>query len=245
MPPMPLDTATPIRSGSASGCPASAQASRAATMASCSHRSSRRDWTRSSTVAGSTAAGAAMHTGRSAGQSSGSRRAPLRPASSASQVLPTSPPSGVVAPSPVTTTVVWSVPTVICSSGFRSAAMPAASGVPSGGYARALHEQHDVLDGLEVLQLVVGDLHAEPVLRGDRDLDHGQRVDVQIVNEALVGGHLVGRHSGDLVDDLAESSQNLLLGHGHVSVVSFSCRRHCAWFVPSAPGGRREPAKAP
>ena len=84
---MPLDTTTPSRSGATSGVPASAHASRAATIANCSHRSSRRAWTRSSTVAGSTAAGAAICTGRSGAQSSGSLRAPLRPASSDSQVV--------------------------------------------------------------------------------------------------------------------------------------------------------------
>ena len=40
MPPMPLATATPSRSGSTSGLPASAHASRAAISANISHRSS-------------------------------------------------------------------------------------------------------------------------------------------------------------------------------------------------------------
>ena len=43
---------------------------------------------------------------------------PLRPAKNACHVLATSPPSGVGAPSPVTTTVGWSVPTAISSSGL-------------------------------------------------------------------------------------------------------------------------------
>ena len=104
-PPMPLASTMPSRSGSTSGDPASAHASRAATMANCSQRSSRRACTRSSWVVGSTAAGAAICTGSGTlVQSSGSRTAPLRPASSDSQVEATSPPSGVVAPSPVTTT---------------------------------------------------------------------------------------------------------------------------------------------
>ena len=104
-PPIPLDTTTPSRNGSTSGAPALAQASRAATSASCSQRSSRRACTRSSAVAGSIAAGAAICTGSGTGdQSAGSLRAPLRPASSDSQVSVTFPPSGVVAPSPVTTT---------------------------------------------------------------------------------------------------------------------------------------------
>ncbi len=104
MPPMPLVTATPSRHGSTVGDPASAHASRAATMASCSHRSIRRACTRPTTSTGSTAAGAAILTGSDSTHSSVRRRTPLVPASIADQVDVTSPPSGVVAPSPVTTT---------------------------------------------------------------------------------------------------------------------------------------------
>src|SRR5437773_1086683 len=232
IPPMPLDTTTPSRSGATSGRPASAQASRAATMASCSHRSSRRACTRSSTVAGSTAAGAAICTGRSGAQSSGSLRAPLRPASSDAQVEATSPPSGEVAPRPVTTTRGWSARTVNRSlSSVGGNLWPARS----SRYARAVHVVDDVLDRLEVLQLVVGDLHPELVLGGHRDLDHGQRVDVQVVDEALVRGDLVGGDAGDLVDDLAETGQDFFLGHGHLPVFSF--------FSLVAPG--RAPAPGP
>ena len=105
MPPIPLVTVTPSRSGSTSGAPASAHASRAATSANCSQRSIRRACTRPTTSTGSAAAAAAMRTGRSSAHGSVRRRTPLRPASIADQVDATSPPSGVVAPSPVTTTV--------------------------------------------------------------------------------------------------------------------------------------------
>ena len=101
-------------------------------------------------------------------------RTPLRPASIADQVDATSPPSGVVAPSPVTTTV---------SAPFGHAEPPAFSA----------DVVHHVLHRGEVLQLVVRDLHAELVLSGDGDLDHGQRVDVQVVDEALARRHLVRR----------------------------------------------------
>src|SRR5690349_7517773 len=175
---MPLDTPTPSRSGGTSGLPASAHASLAATIANCSHRSSRRAWTRSSTVAGSTAARAAILAGRSAYPSSASTTTPLRPASMPSQVLGTSPPSGVVAPRPVTTTRGWSARTHICPS----AAVPPRSGRRrgqrsrrSGRDLRAADVGDDVLHGLEVLQLVVEDLLAELVLRGHRDFDHRQR----------------------------------------------------------------------
>src|SRR5262245_36073169 len=223
---MPLDTTTPSRSGSTAGWPAWAHASRAATMANCSHRSRRRACTRSSTVVGSTAAVAAICTGRSGAQSSASLRAPLRPASSDAHVEATSPPTGEVAPRPVTTTRGWSARTVnrsLSSVGGNLRDGPEAAGVAarSGRNARAAHVVDDVLDRLEVLQLVIGDLHAEPVLRGHRDLDHGQRVDVEVVDKALVGGDLVGGDASDLVDDLAETGQDFLLGHGHVPVFSF------------------------
>ena len=105
MPPMPLLTATPSRYGSTSGEPASAQASRAATSANCSQRSIRRACTRPTTATGSDAAGAAIFTGSASTQDSVRRCTPLVPASIADQVDATSPPSGVVAPSPVTTTL--------------------------------------------------------------------------------------------------------------------------------------------
>ena len=56
-------------------------------------------------LSGSTFAVAAIRTGSSAKRGSSSRCIPERAASNESQVEATSPPSGVVAPSPVTTTV--------------------------------------------------------------------------------------------------------------------------------------------
>src|SRR6266487_5486150 len=242
-PPMPLDTTTPSRSGSTSGWPASAHASRPATMANCSHRSRRRACTRSSTVVGSTAAVAAICTGRSGAQSSASLRAPLRPASSDAHVEATSPPTGEVAPRPVTTTRGWSARTVNRSLSLVGG-KPLASRIlrarpaRSSRNARAAHVVDDVLDRLEVLQLVVGDLYPELVLGGHRDLDHGQRVDVEVVDKALVGGDLVGGDAGDLVDDLAETGQDFLLGHGHLPVFSFIW-----WWL--APGGPCPPGQGP
>src|SRR5215467_2137441 len=220
IPPMPLDTTTPRRSGGTSGAPASAHASLAATSANCSHRSSRRACTRSSTVAGSTAASAAIRVGRLAKPSSVSAVVPLRPASIPSQVLATSPPSGVVAPRPVTTTRGWSARTVISSFAAvppRTLRRRGQRLARSGRDLGAADVLDDVLDGLEVLQLVVGDLYAELVLGRHRDLDHRQRVDVQVVHETLVRGDLVGGNAGHLVDDLAEAFQDLLIGHGHGS----------------------------
>ncbi len=115
IPPMPLVTETPSRSGLTSGWPASAHASRAATSANCSQRSIRRACTRPMISAGSAAAVPAIRAGRSLAQSSVSACTPLRPASIAAQVDATSPPRGVVAPRPVTTTLLSSALTVIGS----------------------------------------------------------------------------------------------------------------------------------
>src|SRR5579875_2191971 len=212
MPPIPLVTATPSRSGSGCGEPASAQASRAATSANCSQRSIRRACTRPTASAGSAAACAAMRTGRSRAHGSVIARTPLRPASIAAQVDATSPPSGVVAPSPVTTTV---------SRSRLTPCLPLAPGpsrrrrlARSRRAAGVLGDVGDhVLDGGEVLELVVGYLDAELVLGGDGDLDHRQRVDVEVVDEALARRHLVGGHAGDLLDDLGEPGEDLLVCH--------------------------------
>ena len=113
-PPIPVAMATASRSRSTGLSslrpnPASFQASIAAITANWADRSIRLASTRSSTSPGSTATGAAILTGRSAAQSSVRARTPERPASRASQVLGASPPSGVVAPIPVTTTRVLDI----------------------------------------------------------------------------------------------------------------------------------------
>src|SRR4051794_25154170 len=186
-PPMPLPKLTARRSWSTplSPRPESAQACCAAIRASASERSSRRRRTRSRTSEGSTASSAAMRTGSWAAHSWVSEPTPERPATKASQVDATSPPNGVVAPSPVTTTstVVMSVVRLDVGNG--------------------------VADGLQVLHLVVGDLDAELLLRGHHDLDHGQRVDVQVVGEGLLLGDVVRVDPGDLLQDLGEAGSDL------------------------------------
>src|SRR5579875_303469 len=230
---MPLDTTTPRRSAGTSGGPASAHASRAATIANCSHRSRRRAWTRSRRSAGSAAAHAAIRAGRPAAQSSVSAVTPLRPARSESQVDAASVPTGVIAPMPVTTTSARLLLTAVSScrrierpAGFcgpgPAAARPACG--ESGRDCRALDVLDDVLDCLQVLELVVGDLDAELLLRRDRYLHHRQRVDVQVVHEGLLGSYLVGGNSCHLIDDLAEAREDFLVCHGHLVVLSFLCR---------------------
>ncbi len=123
-PPVPVPMTTASRSGSTSGRPASAQASRAATSAICSHRSSRRACTRSSTVVGSTRSRAAIRAGSPAAHSSSIAPTPDSPASNPAQVEATSPPRGVVAPRPVTTT--WVFAAVIRSSPLSQRHIPPA-----------------------------------------------------------------------------------------------------------------------
>src|SRR5690606_23158088 len=146
IPPMPLPTTTPSRSGSTSGLPASFQASRAAMSANCSARSRRRASGRGITVAGSTAAGPANFTGTVSTQSSVRVLMPDRPSRSADQDEATSPPTGVVAPSPVTTTRTRSLLTLsslLIGGAGRPAAPRGVSGarrpppVEPGGTARA------------------------------------------------------------------------------------------------------------
>src|SRR5689334_7240147 len=78
-----------------------------------------------------------------------------------------------------------------------------------------LDEGDGVAHGLEVLDLVVGDGHAELLLGGHDDLDHGERVDVEVVHEGLVQLDVVGVDAGHLVDDLGEVGADFFgAGHG-------------------------------
>ncbi len=111
-PPMPDETAAPRRSGSTSGEPASAHASRVATIAIWADGSMRLVSGRDRTSSGRTATWPEKPTSRPyfSTQSLSRVRTPERPASAASQVDGTSPPSGVVIPNPVTTTFVMAPP---------------------------------------------------------------------------------------------------------------------------------------
>src|SRR5919112_1737174 len=226
-PPMPEAMTAPSRSGSTPGSspalplkPASAHASLAATSANCAERSRRRACGRGMTSVGSTAICAAMRTACSAAHSCVRGLTPERPATRPSQVEAASPPSGVVAPIPVTTTVRLVELTGILSPTDRDSAAP-----PPGGGAGDRPEgsglvREDVVgrvaDGLEVLYVLVGDLDVEALLGGDDDIDHGQRVDVQVVGEGLVQLDVLNRDAGDLVHDVGETGDDLFLSGGHV-----------------------------
>src|SRR3954449_5108454 len=166
---MPEAMATPRRSPStsASASPESFHAWSAATSASCPERSRRRALTLSSTSVGSTATSAAIRVLSCSAQSCVSGRTPDWPASSAAQVVGTSPPTGEVVPSPVTTTRVALIcsPRGVgrwwCGCGGVAVRLPRRSAVLA-----ALDEGDGVADGLEVLHLVVGDLDVELLLGG-------------------------------------------------------------------------------
>ncbi len=102
---------TPTRSGSSplsrvppATSPASAQASRAASTANWAARFIRRATGRGSNPAGSTGTVPATRTGSPSNSASVNSRIPCRPSSSPRHNSPTPTPSGVTAPSPVTTT---------------------------------------------------------------------------------------------------------------------------------------------
>src|SRR4051794_1905634 len=198
MPPMPVAITTPSRSPSTSGVPASAHASRGATSGNGPVRSWRLISTRGRPSDGSPATGAAMCTGSVSTQSSVSVRTPDLPASRPCQKLGTSPPTGVVAPSPVTTTRWESVWGAFMRSG-----------------ARLLDVRHGVADRAQALHVVVGDADAELLLGVDDDGHHRQRVDVEVVGERLLGLDVARGDARLLVHDLGETLEDLLLASGH------------------------------
>src|SRR5215218_8134992 len=211
-PPIPVPMTTAMRSGSTPAFPApeSRQASSAAMTATCWLRSSRRARTRSIWSTGSVARRATSWAGNSLTQSSVIRLTPDRPASRASHVLATSPPSGVVAPRPVTTT------SVVLLMGFPPGGRSGARADARDSALVLLDVVHGVADGLDVAELVVGDGDAELVLDGGGDLDHRQRVDIEVLGEGLLRGGVGRRHAGDLLQDLGQTGLDVLAAHAGV-----------------------------
>src|SRR3954453_3734268 len=255
-PPMPVPKTTAMRSGGTSSEPApdSSHASWAATTAACWLRSSRRARTRSRCSTGSLAIRATSWAGYSLTQSSVMRLIPDRPASNASHVLATSPPSGVVAPRPVmTTSLLMVIPLSGRAAGKAPLQGPAASVRAVGGRGVLLLVLLDVGDllvlldvgdrvahGLDVAELVVGDGDAELVLDGGGDLDHRQRVDVEVLGEGLLGSGVGRGDAGHLLQDLAETGLDLLGAYqrGVLSLGGSSVRRHAAAVVRDGRPGR-------
>ena len=162
-PPIPDAITTPRRSPSISGEPASFQASRAATMANCSERSMRRISTRSITSLGSCATRPAKFTGMVLAHSSLKVRMPLLPARSALHVVATSPPSGVVAPSPVTTTRLLD----ICAT-YRRAKRERELG------RGANDEVNRIADCGKFSNFLIWNLHTKTLFSGHNNFNHAE-----------------------------------------------------------------------
>ena len=201
-PPMPVDQSTARRSGATSGAPASAQASRAGDQRELADGSRRLVSWRSSTSVGATLAVAAKVTGssysldpvvleRAGAGLAGEQGVPAVGGGSAERrgradagdddLLG----HGEITP--------WD------GAGVTRAA--AGARTPYGRGARrdqrlrpGLDDEVDgVADGLEVLDLFVGDLDVELLLGVDDDRHHRDRVDVEVVGERLVQLDRVGR----------------------------------------------------
>src|SRR5665648_510496 len=192
---------------------------------------------------GSTARRAAKVTGRSylTAQSLSNVCTPDFPARAAAHVLGTSPPSGVVAPMPVTTTS-GSLVTVPPGQVVGGSSSPRAGGwavrgvrgasdglvgrrtSPARSVLRARDEGHGVADGGEVLDLVVGDADRELLLGEGDDRHHRQGVDVEVVGEGLLRRDGVSGQPGLLADDLGQAGQDLLLAVRHRCLLVRWCR---------------------
>src|SRR5438309_375064 len=72
-----------------------------------------------------------------------------------------------------------------------------------------------VADRRQVLDLVVRDLDVELLLGRDDDLDHAERVDVQVADERLVQLDVLDLDAGDFVHDLGETLEDFFRGECH------------------------------
>src|SRR5215212_2682750 len=200
IPPMPVANTTPVSSlSTASSIPLSSQASRAEVRANWVERSSRLASLGPRLAAGSKSRHSAATLD---GTGSGSTRVrgprPDWPAQMASQYALAPTPTGVTAPSPVTTT--------------RCKVLP---------HRRLLgdHQVGRLADGLDAGDLVVGDLDAELLLEGEHDLDQVERVGVQVLLEAGVGGHLVRLHAQLRGQDVLHRLDDFLARLRHLLVL--------------------------
>src|SRR6185503_16338810 len=68
----------------------------------------------------------------------------------------------------------------------------------------ALDVVHDVLDGADLLRLLVRDLHVVFLLEGHHELDDVERVGAQVFDERRLRSHLILAHPELLTDDLLD-----------------------------------------
>src|ERR1700690_4598442 len=115
--------------------------------------------------------------------------------------------TGVTSPIPVTTT------------------LRAIRDLSRAATAALLRVRLDVVDGvsdsLDLLGVLVGDLDLEILFERQYQLDHRQRVGLEVFGERGFGLHLVGRYLELLDDDLLDPVFKIF-GHG-LSVLSLSC----------------------
>src|SRR6266540_5040303 len=191
IPPIPVANTTPVSSLSTfPSISESCQASRAALRANWVDLSSRRaSFAPSATDGLKSTHSPATLDGMRSGSTNVSSPTPERPAVMPSQYALTPTPTGVTAPSPVTTT--------------RRTLLP---------HGRLLgdHQIGRLADGLDAGDLVVRDLDAELLLEGEDDLDQVKRVGVQVLFEASVGRDLVGIHAELGSEDLPHGVDDFL-----------------------------------
>src|SRR5260370_16763606 len=90
----------------------------------------------------------------------------------------------------------------------------------------------DILDRLDPLQLVLGDLEVHLLLEADREVDEIEAVELQVVDQARGGDDLLVPQLEALDEQVAQSLEDLVLGHlGLIHVCpssSLPCRSYSA-----------------
>src|SRR5688500_1937626 len=211
MPPIPLPTITPKRSGSTpsrcSSSPASRMACTAVPMANWLKRSVRFTSLRSMYSPGSKSfTSQAKRTSNSDASNCVMGPAPLRPPSRAVQELWTSSPTGVIRPVPVITTRRFISRSVLGKLGRAAPGGTARILSSCGARSRSgtLTVALDVIDGVahraQLLGLLVGNLHPELLLEGHHPLHGLKRVRAKALDERRLRGDLL-RIDAELVAD--------------------------------------------
>src|SRR5262249_13782331 len=143
---------------------------------------------------------------------------PLFPSTSARQFSSTPIPSGVTRPMPVMTT--------LCMLSFWSKVRPTASRTgqapaPSGYLLLdvGLDVVDGILDGLDLLGILLGDLDVERLLERQNQLHDGERIFFEVVNERRRTGQLLRRDLELRADDVLDLALDLLGIHALPSLI--------------------------
>src|SRR5919198_4777447 len=215
IPPIPVANTTPVSSLSTfPSMSESCQASVAAVSANWVDRSSRRACFAPSATDGSKSTHSpATLDGMGSGSTSVRGPTPERPAVIPSQYAFTPTPTGVTAPSPVTTTR----RTLLAHRGLLGD-----------------HQVGRFADGLDAGDLVVRDLDAELLLEGEDDLDQVERVGVQVLLEAGVGRDLVRIDTELRGENLPHGADDLVTRLRHLVRSPSCCVSGCRHSTDSA-----------